>query len=417
MGASVRYRADRDAWCVFFRRAGKRWSQSFGPTARDEAEARAAAAAFEAEGEADREREASLYPGGPAPFESVAIAWWKSKEPTLPASSIASKRCVVYERLVPYFGALDVRRLDEDAASACAAHFAEQGHARETVETTGSILDSILAWAVRRGHATRCPVLRAHGGRGVRSIFRAVAAARCKPPARVESWTAAEVAILLECARLRGDWLADPILFAAQTGCRRGELIALEWADVDLVRARARLRQSKTRGQVKVTKADKVRSVELAPETTRMLAARAARWGRTGPVFRDRQGKPWEDYELSGHWIRMRRRAAVRGVRPLKLHCLRHTYASLALAAGHDVAWIAGQIGDTLEVFLRRYAHILPSSSRSLEFLSFSPAAGELPPGPCAPAATSPGAEPAQAPERRPRRVPRPGRNESTTRG
>jgi len=258
------------------------------------------------------------------------------------------------------------------------------GHARETVETTGSVLDTILRWAHRREILTAIPVPKRPGDKGIRKIFREVAAARCAPPKRPEAWTRTEVAALLSCADERGPWLYAPMLFVAHTGCRRGEMIALEWPDVDLARARVTIRQSETRGQVKGTKADKVRIVELSPEVVKMLQGIER---PTGRVFLDAKGRPWKDYQFSGYWVRVRKEAANKHeVRPLKFHCFRHTYATWALASGLDPAWCARQIGDTLEVFLSRYSHEMPGVVRSFSFLRLEPDAGQPRPDSAPPA-------------------------------
>lgn len=380
MPAAVRLRKGRGVWTVFFSRGPRRWNRSFGKGADAEREAREAAAAFNADEEARTERRALLYPGSPASFALVAEAWWDAKAPGMPNSSRDAKKPVVFARLIPRFGDTDVRRIDEDVVRAAAVAFVELGHRRETVQTTGSILDSILAWAVRRGTADHCPALRSSGGKGARAIFREVAAARCAPPERVKAWSRAEVSTLLQVARQRGAWLADPVLFAAQTGCRRGEILALDWRDVDLESGRATIRQSRSKGQIKTTKADKMRVIELAAETLAMLERRSDE-SRSGVVFRTRGGELWTDHGFSGFWVRLRKRAAAQGVRPFKFHCFRHTWATWALAAGHDAAWVAEKIGDTLEVFLRRYAHAMPQERRSLEFASLSSADAPPPRG------------------------------------
>lgn len=405
MGASVRRRAGRSGeWVVYFTSAGRRWNKTYGPTAQDEADAREAAEAFNAEHQAIQEVRESLYPGGAAPFKAIATAWWDVKSSGMPASSVDSKRCVIYTRLIPFFGATDLRRIDDDRIRACAVRQAEVGHARETVETTGSMLDQILSWGVARSYADRCPALKGFGGEGVRAIFRKVAAAKCRPSARIESWTREEVATLIQCARERGEWLSDPLIFLAMTGCRRGEMIALEWPDVDLERGRALIRQSYSRGQLKATKADKIRPVDLSPDAVRMLKRRAAE-NRTGRVFRGRGGRNWTDRGFNSSWQRARKFAVALGVRKFKLHVFRHTWASWALAAGHDAVWAAGQLGDTLDIFLRRYVHEVQGPRRSLDFLSLTPVGGEPPPAPDDSAARAEGAEERPALPRAPARL------------
>ena len=71
-------------------------------------------------------------------------------------------------------------------------------------------------------------------------------------------------------------------------------------------------------------------------------------------------------------WDRLRRKAQAEGVRPLRLHDARHTYASLALASGKSVRWVASQLGHANpELTLRVYAHALREEEADLGFLDF----------------------------------------------
>jgi len=74
-------------------------------------------------------------------------------------------------------------------------------------------------------------------------------------------------------------------------------------------------------------------------------------------------------------WYRVRRRAQAQGVRPLKLHCTRHTWATLALQAGKSVRWVADVLGHADPVLtLRVYAHAMREEERDLSFAEFGPA-------------------------------------------
>ena len=61
-----------------------------------------------------------------------------------------------------------------------------------------------------------------------------------------------------------------------------------------------------------------------------------------------------EGGHLERSWIRLRRKAQARGVRSLKLHSTRHTHASLALAFGKSVKWVADQLGHSTPVLTLR---------------------------------------------------------------
>ena len=80
-----------------------------------------------------------------------------------------------------------------------------------------------------------------------------------------------------------------------------------------------------------------------------------------------------DERNVTRSWYRVRRQAAKLGVRPLKLHAARHTYASLALAAGKSIRWVAAQLGHASAAFtLRTYAHAMPEEEVDLSFADFN---------------------------------------------
>ena len=89
-------------------------------------------------------------------------------------------------------------------------------------------------------------------------------------------------------------------------------------------------------------------------------------------VFCSETGGLLDGRNVTRTWHRVRRKAQAEGVRLLRLHDARHSYASLALASGKSVRWVASQLGHANpELTLRVYAHALREEETDLSFLDF----------------------------------------------
>ena len=119
-------------------------------------------------------------------------------------------------------------------------------------------------------------------------------------------------------------------------------------------------------------------SPALASELFDLLALRRreslyrARPEVPGWVFCSETGTPLDGGNVRRVWLRLRRRAQAQGIRPLKLHCARHTWATHALAAGKSIRWVADQLGHAdPSLTLRVYAHALRDDETDLSFADF----------------------------------------------
>ena len=120
-------------------------------------------------------------------------------------------------------------------------------------------------------------------------------------------------------------------------------------------------------------------SPALASELFDLLASRRQEAPRKGwpdvPewVFCSATGtSSWDERYFSRVWERLRRRAQREGIRPLKLHATRHTWATLALQAGKSVRWVADQLGHADPALtMRVYAHAMREEESDLSFAEF----------------------------------------------
>jgi integrase len=192
------------------------------------------------------------------------------------------------------------------------------------------------------------------------------------PPPRCRSGPPEQLRAFLGHARQ--DRLSALWLLVATTGMRRAELAGLRWIDADL--AAARLFPRRPRVVVNYvghesepkTRMGK-RSLALDPATPAALQEHKARqdkeraevgaaWMDSGLVFTRPDGAPLHP-DLITDWFRRLARAA--GLPPIRLHDVRHSYASAPLAAGIPAKVVSERLGHaTIAVTLDVYGHVIP---------------------------------------------------------
>ena len=127
------------------------------------------------------------------------------------------------------------------------------------------------------------------------------------------------------------------------TGCRRTEIRTLRWEHVDLDAGELHLPDSKAGARV----------VPLAPAAVNVLAALPRNHDNPWVISGKNPGSHLTD--LNHPWSRIRDRAGLHGVR---LHDLRHSFASRAVALGESLPMIGKLLGHTQVQTTARYAHL-----------------------------------------------------------
>jgi integrase len=127
------------------------------------------------------------------------------------------------------------------------------------------------------------------------------------------------------------------------TGARRSEILNLRWSWIDLERSEARLPDSKT-GK---------KTIHLPPQTLAVLAELPRIDGNPHVIIGGKVGARLAD--LQKPWDAIRKRA---GLEDLRLHDLRHAFASVAVASGMGLPIIGKMLGHTQASTTQRYAHL-----------------------------------------------------------
>lgn len=262
--------------------------------------------------------------------------------------------------------ALGDLRLDELTVRGIEAHYVTmlasggrrgRGLSRRTIGYTHAVLHKALADAVR---------LKVIGANVADRVTLPRVDGRDSAPERLHVWDADQVQTFLELTR--DDPHADLWRVAVGTGMRRGELLGLRFVDIDMTVPQLQVAAALTLDQhgrpiLKRPKTNRTRTLHLDADTAYVLARQRDRGSPLGTVFTRTDGTPWHPAYITDRWRTLVRTLPLPTIR---LHDLRHTHATLLLAAGVPVKVVSERLGHTtIWMTLDVYAHVLPAQDRN----------------------------------------------------
>lgn len=294
--------------------------------------------------------------------------WLPAMATQVRPSTLASYAQHVRSYLVPRLGHVPVQRVTADQLSAMYAELLAGG---------GRDGGALSPRTVRYVHQTVRRALRDAEDAGL--VPRNVAE-KARPPRQtrnretMRTWTPQQLRAFL--ASRGDDRLYAMWALLASTGLRRGEALGLAWEHVDLEAGRLAVRRALVcvGYQVQISEpktAKSRRSVALDPGTVDALRAhRKAQlaermalgpaWTDTGLVFTREDGAAIHPDRASKLFDR--HLAAVDGLPRIRLHDLRHTHATLCLAAGIHPKVVSERLGHaTVAMTLDTYSHAVPA--------------------------------------------------------
>jgi len=174
---------------------------------------------------------------------------------------------------------------------------------------------------------------------------------------------------------LRAECAGEPMLalfvtLAWETGGRTGELLQLEWRDVDFERGQLTFVNDPQRGRQ--TKGRRSRTIPLSPEAMHAFRDHAARFRFGVPaspyVFkhlrRSRDAEPGQRIERVYRGLKAAaKRATLTDFRP---HDLRHSFTTRKLAGGVAAQLVMRYVGHADLATTLRYTHLVPEHLRSV---------------------------------------------------
>jgi integrase len=192
----------------------------------------------------------------------------------------------------------------------------------------------------------------------------------------IQPLTAEEVPVFLSAvlARPASKDYFPIFLLAIHSGLRAGELIGLQWGDIDFRGKFLSVKRTFTRGRVEGTKTGKHRRVDMSDAVLQELTAlkkkryeeQLALGSNEIPqwVFCNREGNPLEYYNLKHRHFEKCLEAAK--LRRIRFHDLRHTFASLLIQNGESLAYVKDQLGhSSIKMTVDVYGHLVPGANRA----------------------------------------------------
>ena len=163
-------------------------------------------------------------------------------------------------------------------------------------------------------------------------------------------------------------------LLLARTGMRIGEAFALTWGNIDFGERFIEVKQSYVRGKITSPKSGKSRQVDMSLQlkvtlqdhelSSKKKGLRLGLGDKPEYVFTNRNGGLMDQ----GHWRRRVFKKALRkaGLREIRIHDLRHTYATLRISKGDNIGDVSKQLGHhSVKFTLDTYYHWIPGGKKS----------------------------------------------------
>ncbi|MFA5184687.1 MAG: tyrosine-type recombinase/integrase [Patescibacteria group bacterium] len=152
--------------------------------------------------------------------------------------------------------------------------------------------------------------------------------------------------------------IKEMIFFCLKTGVRFGELIALDWNDIDFQEKQITIRRSIVRGIMGSTKSNKIRYIPLIGSVSDMLIKRVKSHGF---VFMRNKTHFTQHYSCKKLYQACRKAE----LRKIGWHKLRHTFASHLAQNGVSIQAIKELLGHSSITTTMRYSHLSPSALRA----------------------------------------------------
>jgi integrase len=362
MGVKVREKSKKSGiWWIFINHKGKRGSKKVG---RDKKIALAMAKKIEArlilgEISLDKDKKEENYPL----FEEYAGTWIQVIIPaTCKPSTLSDYQGILKNHVLPKFGKTQVNEITRLMVKSFLMKKFNDGFASSTVTHIKNTISSVLSLALDD------EVILSNPGHNIGKIFK-----KQQSKLTIEPYTQEELKKVLDTAKINFTKHYPMFLTLARTGIRLGECTGLQWKDIDFENRFINIERGFSKGKIETPKSGQSRKVDMSLQLTDVLKKVLRQrkidtlkngWGDVPEwVFVTDAGKPCYESYPRRVFYRVIEKA---GLRKIRLHDLRHTYATLRITKGDNVADVSKQLGHhSVKFTMDIYYHWIPGGNKN----------------------------------------------------
>ena len=349
---------DSGDWWIFIEHHGQRRSKKIG---RDKRFALEAAKKIEAKlilGDLKLSKNEDVT------FGHYAKTWIENTVPaTCKRISISDYTGILKNHVLPDLEKTPVTDINKAVVKKLLQKKLKEGYAASTATHIKNAISGVLELAVDDNKISSNPA----------QIIRKLIRSKVKKY-HIDPLTREETKLLLETCLTNYPKHYPMLLTLCRTGMRLGEVIALQWGDIDFNNRFIIVRRSRSKSHTSTPKNDKYRNVDMSRQLTECLSKLKIKRkeeylakGEDVPewIFISEIGTPL----IEGHWReRVFKKILEKAkMRQIRIHDIRHTYASQLIQDNRSLAYIKDQLGHhSIQVTVDIYGHLVPGANKEV---------------------------------------------------
>ncbi|UCH00099.1 MAG: site-specific integrase, partial [Deltaproteobacteria bacterium] len=297
-------------------------------------------------------------------FSEYADSWIKT---TVPAncreSTVRDYKDILEIHILPVFENLEIPTINRKKVKDFLNSKTNKGYAASTVSHMKDVISGVLNEAVDAEIIPANPAYKLKMNITKKKNFEKA----------IDPLTKDELKILFDTVQEHFIEHYPLFLLLARTGLRIGEALALQWGDIDFNGRFIHVQRGISRGKIEPPKNGKARKVDMSKQLAEALKIHQTESKKKGLalglgdipeyVFTNEVGNIID----KDNWRRrvFNKALAKARLRRIRIHDLRHTYATLRIAKGDNIQDVSKQLGHhSVKLTLDVYSHWLPGKKK-----------------------------------------------------